>query len=151
VRAEATQAPWGLGVLARSRALMAANNDAEELYREAIDQLAQSGVRTALARAHLLYGEWLLDVDREDDAHQALRIAHDMFSTMGAQAFAARARRRLGAAFVARPRVVGPNADLTPQEAQIAQLAADGATNSEIAAQVFLSASTDDYHLRKVF
>jgi DNA-binding CsgD family transcriptional regulator len=149
--ANAAQTPWSLGLLARGQALMAPSEDAEPFYREALEHLARSGVKTALARTRLLYGEWLLNVGRDADARHELRAAHEMFSSMGADAFAARARRHLGAGFVDHPRVVGPREDLTPQEAQIARLAAEGATNSEIAAQVFLSASTVDYHLRKVF
>jgi DNA-binding CsgD family transcriptional regulator len=151
-RAEASRIPWALGLWNRGRALLAPTDEVERLYREALEQLARSGVMTALARTQLLYGEWLLGAAREADAQKELRAAYERFAEMGAEAFRARTQRQLGAGFPVRqaPAVTARD-ELTGRELQIARLAADGATNSEIAAQVFLSDSTVDYHLRKVF
>ena len=122
------------------------------LYREAIDRLAPTRIRVDLARAHLLYGEWLRRERRRLDARKQLRVAHDLFSDFGMEAFAERARVELQATGErARKRTVDTLDQLTPQEAQIARLAAEGDTNREIAAQLFISPSTVEYHLRKAF
>ncbi len=148
----ASGADWGLGVEACSRALLSEDDSAEALYREAIERLRRTRVRVALARAHLLYGEWLRRERHRHDAREQLRTAHQLFTEFGMEAFAERARVELEATGEhARKRTVATRDDLTPQEAQISRLAADGATNQEIAAQLFISPSTVDYHLRKAF
>jgi len=146
--------PVTLGFLARAQALVAgdgADADAEEHYREAINQHGRA--QAHLARSHLVYGEWLRRVKRPRDARASLRTALRLFDEIGAQGFARRARRELAAAgeTVVAQVSAGPRRDLTPQEAQVARLAAAGATNAEIAAQLYLSPNTVDYHLRKVF
>jgi len=143
---------WGLGIEARSRALLSEGEVAERLYREAIERLARTRVRVALARAHLLYGEWLRRERRVMDAREQLRTAHELFITMGADGFAERARRELRATGeTARKRTVETSGQLTPQETQVARLARDGLSNPEIGLRLFISASTVQYHLRKVF
>ena len=137
---------------ARSRALVSEGIAADELYREAIDRLSRTRLRPELARAHLLYGEWLRREGRRIDAREHLRTAHGMLGEIGMEAFAERARRELLATGVkARKRTVETRDDLTPQERQIAQLARDGLSNPEIGARLFLSPRTVEWHLRKVF
>jgi DNA-binding CsgD family transcriptional regulator len=149
---QAGQAGFGLGIEARSRALLSEGETAERLYREAIDRLGGTALRPELARAHLLYGEWLRLQDRRTDAREQLRIAHDMLTAIGAEAFAERARTELAAAGeTVRRHTAETRASLTAQEASIARLAVAGRTNPEIGAQLFLSARTVEWHLRKVF
>jgi DNA-binding CsgD family transcriptional regulator len=151
-RATASGTPWALGMLARSRALLAHNADAEAFYCEAIAHLTDTSVRTELARAHLLYGEWLRRQKRRKDTRSQLRTAYDMFDAMGAAAFARRTRAELLAAGDNPYQPAGrPGQDLTPQEAQVSRLAAAGATNAEIATHLFVTTSTVEYHLSKVF
>ncbi|MGW2975654.1 helix-turn-helix transcriptional regulator [Streptomyces mirabilis] len=144
--------PWGLGLLARCRALMADDEQAEELYRESADLLARTQITVELARTHLVYGEWLRRRRRRSDARAQLRKAYEMFTSMGATAFAERARTELTATGE-RPRGRDEQVThgLTAQEKQVARLAAAGATNDEIAARLFLSTSTIEYHLTKIF
>jgi DNA-binding CsgD family transcriptional regulator len=150
--ARASGTDWALGVEARSRALVTEGGNAETPYREAIDRLGRTRVRMELGRAHLLYGEWLRRQRRRIDAREQLRLAHQMLAAMGADAFAERAARELRATGErARPRRPGAPAVLTPQEEQIAGLVAGHLTNQEIAARLFISASTVEYHLRKIF
>ncbi|MGI5242104.1 helix-turn-helix transcriptional regulator [Dactylosporangium sp. CA-139066] len=151
-RASASGTPWALGVLARSRALLSEEDGADALYREAAEHLAGSRMVTELARTHLLYGEWLRRRKRRTEARGQLRLAHDAFTDMGAAAFAERARvELLASGQQARPRTVPAGPDLTPQEARVAGLAAAGATNTEIATQLFVTGSTVEYHLNKIF
>jgi DNA-binding CsgD family transcriptional regulator len=149
---QACGTPWSLGLLARGRALLADDEHAEDGYRQSIEHLRQCQVTPQLARSHLLYGEWLRRRRRRRGAREQLRAACELFGTLGLEAFAQRAQAELRAVgeHAAVPRT-GPRDTLTPQEAQIARLAAGGATNQEIATQLFISASTVDYHLRKVF
>jgi DNA-binding CsgD family transcriptional regulator len=148
----ASGSDWALGIEARSRALLNDDDAADRLYREAIDRLGRTRVRVELARAHLLYGEWLRRERRRTDAREQLRTAHEMFVTMGAEAFADRAGRELLATGeTARKRVVETSSQLTAQEAQVARLARDGLSNPEIGARLFISPRTVQYHLRKVF
>ena len=142
---------WGLGIEARSRALVSEGAAADELYREAIDRLGRA-LRPELARAHLVYGEWLRREGRRLDAREQLRTAYEQFTAIGMEAFAERARMELLATGEkVRKRTVGTRDELTAQERQIAELAGNGLSNPEIAAQLFLSARTVEWHLRKVF
>src|SRR5206468_3537544 len=151
-RTRAAGTDWALGVLARSRALLTRDEAADGLYREAIERLERTRVRAELARAHLLFGEWLRREGRRVDAREQLRLAHEMFVAIEMEAFAERARRELLATGErVRKRTAETRGDLTPQEAQIAQLARDGHSNPEIGAQLFLSTRTIEWHLRKVF
>jgi DNA-binding CsgD family transcriptional regulator len=151
-RTRASGTDWALGLEARSRALLTDGPSAEALYREAVERLAHSRLAPHLARAQLLYGEWLRRENRRLDAREQLRAAHDTFSRIGAEGFAKRARRELSATGeTARRRTVETRDALTPQEAQIARLARDGLSNPEIGAQLFISPRTVQYHLRKVF
>ena len=148
----ASGTPWALGVEARSRALLSRKEAAEALYQESIDRLQPTRLRVDLARAHLLYGEWLRRQRRRLEARDHLRVAHELFADFGMEAFAGRARVELQATGErARKRTLDTLDQLTPQEAQIAHLTANGNTNREIAAQLFISPSTVEYHLRKVF
>jgi DNA-binding CsgD family transcriptional regulator len=143
---------FALGIEARSGALTSEGAPAEVLYREAIELLGRTRMRFDLARAHLLYGEWLRRENRRVDARDQLRSAHDLLSSMGADGFAERAARELLATGgKARKRTPGTRGELTAQEAQIAQLAREGYSNPEIGAQLFISPRTVQYHLHKVF
>jgi DNA-binding CsgD family transcriptional regulator/tetratricopeptide (TPR) repeat protein len=143
---------WGLGTEARSRALLSEGENADLLYREAIERLGRTGLRPELARAHLLYGEWLRREGRRSDAREQLRTAHHMFVAIGMEAFAERTRRELVATGeTVRKRSVETRDELTPQEGQIVRLALDGLSNPEIGAQLFLSSRTVEWHLRKVY
>jgi DNA-binding CsgD family transcriptional regulator len=148
----ASGTPWALGVEARSRALLDRGDAAETLYREAIDRLQPTRLLLDCARAQLLYGEWLRRQRRRLDARKQLRVAYERFSDFGTEAFAERARVELQATGEhARNRTVDTLDQLTAQEAQVARLAAQGHTNRAIAAQLFISPSTVEYHLRKAF
>jgi DNA-binding CsgD family transcriptional regulator len=143
---------WALGIEGCARALLNDSETAEPLYREALERLGRTRVRWALARTHLLFGEWLRRERRRADAREQLRTAYEMFTTMGAEAFAARAERELAATGeTARKRADETRDELTPQEAQIARLAHDGLSNPEIGARLFISPRTVQYHLSKVF
>ena len=143
---------WAHGVWARSAALLSDSIGAEALYREAIGRFERGSAAVHLARAQLLYGEWLRRENRRVDAREQLRPAHHTFSGIGAEAFAERARRELLATGeTARSRTDDTRDILTPQEAQIAKLAGNGLSNPEIGAQLFISPRTVQYHLRKVF
>ena len=151
-RAGASATDWGLGVLASARALLADDQLAESLFTEAIERLERTSIVVHLARAHLRYGEWLRRLNRRLDARRHLTEAHAMFTRMGANAFAERSRRELVAiGEKVRKQPVSSGDELTAQEAQIARLAAEGLTNQEIGAQLFISTHTVEWHLRKVF
>jgi DNA-binding CsgD family transcriptional regulator len=157
--AETTQAggyDWGLGLEARSRALVAGDGAAEGWHREAIERLGRAQLRPDLARAHLLYGEWLRRQGRRRDAREQLRTAYQMLEGMGMRAFAERAHRELAATGEPARKLTAPAAaqasqELTAQEIQAAQLARDGLSNPEIGARLFISYHTVQYHLSKVF
>jgi DNA-binding CsgD family transcriptional regulator len=143
---------WARGIEARAGALIAEADEAEALYRQAVELLGRTSARTDLARAHLLYGEWLRREGRRLDAREQLRAAHELLLTMGAEAFTERTARELAAAGEkARKRTRETRDELTAQETQIARLAAEGSTNPEIGAQLFISARTVEWHLRKVY
>jgi DNA-binding CsgD family transcriptional regulator len=151
-RTRASGSDWALGVEARSRALLTAGPSAETHYEEAIKRLSRGRLAPHLARAQLVYGEWLRRENRRRDAREQLRAAHGTFSRIGAEAFAERARRELVATGETVPRRTVETRDvLTPQEAQIARMARDRHTNPEIGAQLFISPRTVEYHLSKVF
>jgi DNA-binding CsgD family transcriptional regulator len=143
---------WAMGIEARSRALVSEGEEAEQWFAEAVSRLARTPLRTELGRAHLLYGEWLRRESRRVDARQQLARAYEMFSAMGAEAFAERARReRVATGEKVRKRDLATQDELTPQEQHIARLARDGRSNAEIGAELFLSVRTVEWHLRKVF
>ena len=143
---------WALGIQARAHALLSDADAAERLYREAIERLGRTCLRGELARARLLYGEWLRRTRQRADAREQLRAAHDTFRSIGAEAFAERARRELLATGeTARRRADDTRGVLTVQEAQIARLAQDGLSNPEIGARLFISPRTVQYHLGKIF
>jgi ATP/maltotriose-dependent transcriptional regulator MalT len=149
---EATAADWALGIRAQSRALLSQGEVAEHSYQEAIGRLRQTQLRPHLARSRLLYGEWLRRLNRRVDAREELRAAHELFESIGMEAFAERARAELLATGErVRKRTDETRDELTPQERQIARLARDGLSNPEIGAQLFLSPRTVEWHLRKVF
>jgi DNA-binding NarL/FixJ family response regulator len=153
--AESTSASgtdWALAIEARCRALLSHDEAAETLYREAVERLTPTALRLDQARTRLLYGEWLRRERRPREAREQLRTAHRLFTELGMDGFAERARVELRASGEhARKRAVETLTNLTPREAQISQLVAQGATNREIAEQLFLSQATVEYHLRKVF
>jgi len=151
-RTRVTPNEWVLGIEARARALLCDGEMAESLYQESIERLSRTRVRAQLARAHLLYGEWLRRGRRRAQAREQLRTAYKMLDAMGIGAFAERARRELQATGeTARKRTVEHAVELTAQEAQVAQLARDGLTNPEIGARLFITVHTVEYHMRKVF
>ena len=151
-RTSASGTEWALGIEARSRALLSEGEMAERLYGEAIERLARTQIRVQLARAHLVYGEWLRRENRRVDAREQLHTAHEMFATIGMEAFAERARKELLATGEkVRRRTPETRDDLTAQERQIARLARDGLSNPEIGARLFLSPRTVEWHLRNVF
>ncbi len=151
-RTQVAGTEWALGIEARSRALLNDGALAEGLYREAIEHLGHCRVALDLARAHLLYGEWLRRRGRRVDAREQLRAAHSSFVEMGADAFAQRAcRELLATGETARKRTIDTRDELTPHEARIARMARDGASNQDIATELFVSRKTVEYHLHKVF
>jgi DNA-binding CsgD family transcriptional regulator len=151
-RTRVISSDWATGIEARVRALLSEGEVADGLYRQSIVRLSGTRARLELARTHLLYGEWLRRERRRLDARRHLRTALDAFTSMGAEAFARRAERELLATGErVRKRTVDTLDQLTPQETQIARLASEGHTNREIAARLFISPSTVEYHLRKAF
>jgi DNA-binding CsgD family transcriptional regulator len=143
---------WALGIQARSRALLSDGESAERLYLEAIQRLGRTRIRAELARAYLLYGEWLRRQNRRTDAREQLRVAHQMLTEMGFCGFAERARRELLATGeTVRKRTLEAAAELTAQEAQIARLAGEGHTNTAIGGRLFISGRTVEWHLHKIF
>jgi DNA-binding CsgD family transcriptional regulator len=151
-RARAAATDWALGLLASTRALLAIGESPEAHYAEALDRLAGTGAAVDLARVQLLYGEWLRRARRRSDAREPLRASLDFFERIGADAFAERARRELAATGEhSRPRSDATRDMLTAHEEQIAQLVAEGKTNPQIASQLYISKSTVEYHLRKIY
>jgi DNA-binding CsgD family transcriptional regulator len=151
-RAQASGTEWALGIAARSHALVVDDHRADGLYAEAIERLGRTRIATDLARSHLLYGEWLRRQRRRVDARKELRIAYEMFTEFGMEAFAERARVELQATGErARKQAVDTLNQLTPQETHVSRLVAQGITNREVAAQLFISESTVEYHLVKAF
>jgi DNA-binding CsgD family transcriptional regulator len=151
-RTQASGTDWSLGTEAASRALLDPGPGAEPHYREAVERLESTRGVLHLARARLLYGEWLRRENRRVDAREQLRAAHEIFDGVGAEGWAERARHELLATGeTVRKRTDDARGVLTPQEAHIARLARDGLSNPEIGAQLFISPRTVQYHLRKVF
>jgi DNA-binding CsgD family transcriptional regulator len=151
-RTQLSDTDWALGVEARSRALLTKGGRAEDLYCEATERLGRCRITVHLARTHLIYGEWLRRENRRTDARKPLRAAHEIFASIGAEAFAERAARELLATGEkARKRTPDTRGQLTAQETQIAELAREGHSNPEIGAQLFISPRTVEYHLHKVF
>lgn len=149
---EGNGSDWALGITARCRALVSEDHKAEPFYREAVERLGRTSIRLELARAHLLYGEWLRRVGRRVDARAELRLAYGTFNSMFVDGFAERTRRELLATGeTVRKRSSGTFDELTPQERAISKLASSGFTNSEIAMKLFVSERTVEWHLRKVF
>jgi DNA-binding CsgD family transcriptional regulator len=152
--AAATASDWALGLQARSRALLTQGGEAEEFYQESIEHLGRTRIRAELARAHLVYGEWLRRQRRPGLARDQLRTALDMLEAMGMEGFAERTRRELRAAGERRARkrtVSMRSTELTAQETQVAKLAREGLSNPEIGARLYISSRTAEYHLSKVF
>jgi ATP/maltotriose-dependent transcriptional regulator MalT len=150
--AAASASDWARGAAARSQALLAKGRAAEDLYREAVELLSRTRMAAHLARARLSYGEWLRRENRRVESRDQLRVAYEMLTAMGAEGFAERARRELQATGqMVRKQTVETRDELTAQERQIARLAGDGRTNPEIGAELFLSARTVEWHLRKVY
>src|SRR5215813_8526767 len=149
----ATGTDWACGVEARCRALISQGHVAEDLFRESIERLGRTRLRPDLARAHLLYGEWLRRERRHTDARTELHVAHDMFEQMGMEGFVERTRRELQATGETRRKrtITTDHQTLTAQEANIARMARDGHSNPEIGARLFISTRTVEYHLQKVF
>ena len=151
-KARACRTDWALGIEARSRALLNEGEISEARFREAVERLSRARVHAELARAHLLYGEWLRRANRRVDARSELTRAHKMFTAMGMEGFAERTRRELLATgATVRTRTAEASDHLTEQEALIARLARDGMSNPEIGTRLFISSRTVQYHLRKVF
>jgi len=143
---------WAKGLEARSRALVSEGQEAEQCYAEAVERLSRTPLRPELARAHLLYGEWLRRENRRLDARHQLHAAYHLLTVIGADAFAERARRELLATGEkVRKREVDTYSQLTPQEEHIVRLARDGRTNHQIGAELFISPRTVEWHLRQVF
>jgi DNA-binding CsgD family transcriptional regulator len=151
-KSRGSRTAWALGIEARSRALLSEGARAENLFREAVEQLSRTRMNAELARTHLLYGEWLRREARRVDARAQLRTARDLFTAIGMEAFAERARHELEATGeTVRKRSIETRDDLTPQERQIAELAREGLSNPEIGARLFVSRRTVEWHLRHVF
>jgi DNA-binding CsgD family transcriptional regulator len=151
-RTRVTPTEWALGIEARIRALLSEGETADALHRESIAHLCRTRLGLELARAHLVYGEWLRRQGKRSDAREQLRTAFEMFASMGADGFAGRARRELLATGeTVRKRTAETRGELTAQEAQIARLARDGLSNPEIGSRLFISPRTVQYHLHKVF
>jgi ATP/maltotriose-dependent transcriptional regulator MalT len=148
----AADSGWARGASARSQALLTDGDEADRLYRTAIEEFGRGGVAVEVARSHLLFGEWLRRGRHRALAREHLRTAHEMFAAMPAHAFAERARRELIATGEhVRTRSATPASTLTPQETQVATLAAEGMTNAQIGAELFISPHTVEWHLRKVY